>query len=79
MHKVIEHVHARVCTEFVEWIVKHPNVHHDSITDYYARLKEIYTNIIKPGGVQKDVTSLIEQTLQKVIDEEGGYPEPDYR
>jgi hypothetical protein len=78
LHKVIEHVHARVCTEFMDWIVKNPNTAYDCIEDYYARLEYMFQEIITPESVRKDVDSLL-QTFAKVLEAGGGYPEPKYR
>lgn len=78
MHKVIEHVHAIVCTEFMDWIVKHPNVVYSTIEEYFDRLEHIFYTVITSESVRKDVASL-QLTYAKIIEAGGGYPAPQYR
>jgi hypothetical protein len=78
LHKVIEHVHARVCTEFMDWIVKHPNIVYNTIEEYFARLENIFYSVITAEIVKKDVQSL-QLTFAKVVEAQGGYPAPKFR
>ncbi len=70
MHKVIEHVHARVCDAFREWVARNPRV--TSPTQLRNQFEALFYEVITPASVHADVQSL-PALWQWIRDHNGDY------
>ena len=68
MHKVIEHVHARLCRAMGEWVARNPNV--TSRPAMMRKFQDMFFDVITPASVSADVASLPE--LWRWIKDNGG-------
>lgn len=81
MHKVIEHVHAIICTALRSWIT-HEEEHapgevvHGTL--YMDKLTEIFNEKIQPSSIKKDCMSLV-ATYRAIIHSDGSYPPKRFR
>jgi hypothetical protein len=79
LHKVIEHVHAVLCTAFMKQIeqTNGPSRGAD-IKTYFKQLEQLFYQLITPESIQKDAKSL-RKTIEEVKRLEGGWPAAKFR
>lgn len=76
MHKVVEHVHATLCTAMSEWVARNPNV--TKSADIKQQFEALFFKHITPAHVKKDIDSLPAQ-WRAIKANEGGWTPVKYR
>lgn len=70
MHKVIEHVHPRVCSTFKWWVLQQGKVLTPEA--YMQKFEEVFFAEIKPHQIEQDCKSL-KDLYAAIIQADGGY------